>query len=69
MDDESIFERLCECLELAWKGDDRIDQADLFTLQEKLADVCLNFASEDMITELLEKFPYVYSKNEEDEDS
>ena len=69
MDDKRLFEKLCECLELVWKGDDSIDQTALFLLQEKLADVCLDFASEDMVTELLERFPYVYSKNEEGEDS
>ena len=63
---DSIFEELCECLELAWRGDDQMDQSDLFELQGKLAVVCLDFASKEQAAELVKKFPYVYHKKEED---
>lgn len=57
-----MYNKLKEIQRLVWKGDDRMDQEDLFELQEKIADLTLEVAQKEGKTEqLLKDFKWLYS--------
>jgi hypothetical protein len=59
-----LYFRLEEIQKLLWKGDDRIDQEDLFDLQRLVAALVLEVAQDEHKVEfLLEAFPWLYDEN------
>ena len=58
-----IYEELERLQTLLWKGDDLVDQCDLFDMQDLLADITLKVAEEEgQVDRLLAKFPYLYRR-------
>lgn len=52
-----------ELLEIAYSGDDRIDQEKLFELQEKLAKLALRIAiAEDKTDDLVKSFGWLFER-------
>ena len=52
-----------ELLEIAYSGDDRIDQGKLFDLQEKLAKLALRIAiAEDKTDDLVKSFGWLFER-------
>jgi len=57
----AYYNKIKEILKLVWKGDDRIDQEDLFELQEKIADLTLEIAKKENKTDdMIENFKWLY---------
>jgi hypothetical protein len=56
-----MYEKLKEIQKLIFKGDDRMDQDDLFELQEKIAELTLEVAQKEEKTEqLIKDFKWLY---------
>ena len=59
----SYYDRIVEIQEIVWRDDDRIDQENLFELQDRIADLALLIASNERKTEeLVNAFPWLYRK-------
>ncbi len=54
------FKRLVEIQSLVWKGDDLMNQEDLFALQDKLGELLLDVATPNQKIVLAAKFPWLY---------
>lgn len=64
MTKQDIYDRLKKIQTIAWRGDDLMEQEDLFQLQGQLADLVLMVAQDlgdDMLQDLVRSFPYLYS--------
>lgn len=60
-----IYEELEKLQTLLWKGDDLVDQCDLFDMQDLLADLTLRVAKEEgQVDRLVKKFPFLYRRAE-----
>jgi hypothetical protein len=56
-----MYEELKKLQKLLFKGDDRIDQVDLFDAQELIAEITLKAAeAEGKTKDLVKTFPYLY---------
>ena len=56
-----MYNKLKEIQKLIFKGDDRMDQDDLFELQEKIAELTLEVAQKEEKTEqLIKDFKWLY---------
>jgi len=63
MTKKEIFEKLVELQEIVWRGDDRMDQDDLFELQDKLGSLVLILAKDTKQESLLiASFPWLYKE-------
>jgi len=64
MKKEEIFNQLITAQNILWRGDDRINQEDLFELQDFMAELVLKVAKdvkrEDV---LLKEFSWLYKSN------
>lgn len=57
-----MYNKLKEIQKLIFKGDDRIDQEDLFELQDKIAELTLEVAKkEGKVEQLIKDFKWLYS--------
>lgn len=61
---KQVLKKLIELQELAWQGDDLMDQEVLFEVQDKLSALTLEVAQstkDDKVTKaLVDKFPWLY---------
>ena len=56
-----MYNKLRDIQKLIFKGDDRMDQDDLFELQEKIAELTLEVAQKEEKTEqLIKDFKWLY---------
>jgi len=58
---KTMYNKLRDIQKLIFKGDDRMDQDDLFELQEKIAELTLEVAQKEEKTEqLIKDFKWLY---------
>lgn len=58
---EDIYNKVVELQDIAWRGDDLMEQDDLCELQHKIAMLALEVACEiGKSVELAKKFPWLY---------
>lgn len=61
MTKKEIFEKLVELQKLVWTDDDRMDQDNLFELQDKMAQLVLDLANDTNNQEvILKEFSWIY---------
>ena len=59
----SDYDRIVEIQKIAWRDDDRMDQENLFELQEKIAEFALEIANKaHKVDELAQTFPWLYTR-------
>ena len=59
----TTFDKLIHLQKLLWKGDDRIDQGDLFEAQAELADLLWRLADQPVKrATLIRQFPWLYNE-------
>lgn len=57
----NVYEKIVELQEIAWRGDDLMEQEDLIELQSKIAKLALELANYlGKVSELAKKFPWLY---------
>lgn len=61
MKEREYFDTLVEILECLFKDDDCMDQETLFDLQGFVAEKVLDAARPEWESELVQKFPYIYT--------
>ena len=60
---KKLYKRIVDIQKIVWRGDDLIDQSDLFELQDKIAELALVIAeNENKTNELLAAFPWLYTQ-------
>jgi hypothetical protein len=64
MNEREYFETLVKIFELVWEDDDLMEQDTLFTLQDYVGDALIKIAEGKWSSELIEKFPWAFSKPE-----
>ena len=58
---ENIYAKVLNLQRIAWRGDDLMDQTDLFELQEELANLTMEMANQlGKCRELVKEFPLLY---------
>ena len=58
---ENIYTKVVNLQKIAWRGDDLMDQTDLFELQEELATLAMEMANQlGKCRELVKEFPWLY---------
>lgn len=56
-----MYNKLKKIQQLLWKSDDRMDQDNLFELQNKVAELILEVAEkENKVEDLIKAFPWLY---------
>lgn len=60
---KSDFDDVVEIQKIVWRDDDRLDQENLFELQDKIAEFALKIANREHKTEeLVNMFPWLYTR-------
>ena len=60
---EQIYEGLKEAQRIVWRGDDQIEQDDLFELQDKIAETVLDISKNlKRDSELPAEWPWIYTE-------
>ena len=60
-----MYEKLEEIQRLLWREDDRMDQETLFELQDKVAELTMEVATQEgqeTVDRLVSKFPWLYER-------
>lgn len=64
MELKDIYEKVVNLQKIAWRGDDLMDQDDLYELQEELGVLAMDIANQlGKSDELVKEFPWLYNLN------
>lgn len=64
MELKDIYAKVVNLQRIAWRGDDLMDQDDLYELQEELGDLAMDIANQlGRGGELVKEFPWLYHLN------